>query len=53
MFERVLNTPLQHLKTETIFQAKRKVTQLNIAMKTSEMKTLVKVLARSKNSKII
>ena len=51
MFEMVLNTPLHHLKT--IFQAKRKVAHTTITTKTSTMKIvfLVKVLARSENSK--
>ena len=42
MLERVLNTPRQHLKTQTIFQAKRKVAQPKIALKTSAMKIVSK-----------
>ena len=38
MFEMVLNMPLHHLKTQTIFQAKRKVPDIKITMKTSMMK---------------
>ena len=40
MFERVLNTPLHHLKTQTIFQAKRKVAHPKITTKTSAMKVV-------------
>ena len=40
MFERVLNTPLHHLKTQTIFQAKRKVAYSKITTKTSAMKVV-------------
>ena len=49
----VLNTPLHHLKTQTIFQAKRKVAHTKITTKTSTMNIFffVKVLARSGNSR--
>ena len=40
MFEMVLNTPLHHLKTQAIFQAKRKVAHPNITTKTSAMKVV-------------
>ena len=40
MFERVLNTPLHHLKAQTIFQAKRKVAQTKTTTKTSAMKVV-------------
>ena len=38
--ERVLNSPLHHLKTQTIFQAKREVAYTNIFTKTSAMKVV-------------
>ena len=38
MFEKVLNTPLHHLKTQTILQAKRKVAHTKITTKTCAVK---------------
>ena len=40
MFERALNTPLHHLKTQTTFQLKEEVAHTKITTKTSAKKVV-------------